>query len=90
MIVLTIKFFFFSRADSYSLSRKSHMSHFFLFFRGEMIRVVCAMLVMAIEDLKVRLGNSNLPLRKSAIWFEPLAQKGETGKQTVDVLYYQY
>ncbi len=38
------------------------------------------MLAVAIEDLEVCLGNSNLPLGKSAIRFEPLAQKGETGK----------
>ena len=48
------------------------------------------MLAIAIEDLEVRFGNSNLPLGKSAIWFEPSAQKGETGKQTVCILYYQY
>ncbi len=90
MIVLAIKSFFFSGADSYSLRRKSHTSHFFLFFCEEMIGVVCAMLAVAIEDLEVRLGNSNLPLGKSAIWFEPLAQKGETSKQTAGALYYQY
>ncbi len=55
-----------------------------------MIRVVCAMLAVAIEDLEVHLGNSNLPLEKSAIRFEPSAQKGETGKQTAGALYYQY
>ncbi len=53
-----------------------------------MIRVVCAMLAVAIKDLEVRLGNLNLPLGKSAIRFQPLAQKGETGKQTASVLYY--
>ena len=55
-----------------------------------MIRVLCAMLVVAIEDLEMRLANSNIPLAKSAIWFEPLAQKEETGKQTAGILYYQY
>ena len=90
MIVLAIKSFFFSGADSYSLGRKPHTSHFFLLFRREMIRVVCAMLAVAIEDLEVRLGNSNLPLGKSAIRFEPSAQKVETGKQTTSALYYQY
>ena len=38
------------------------------------------MLAIAIEDLEMRLGNSNLPLEKNAIWLEPLAQKGETSK----------
>ncbi len=90
MIVLAIKSFLFSEADSYSLGQKSHTSHFFLPCRGEMIRVVCAMLALAIKDLEVRLRNSNLILGKSAIRFESLAQKGETGKQTADALYYQY
>ena len=62
------------------------MSHFFLPFWGKMIRVVCAMFAVAIEDLKVCLGNLNLPLRKSTIWFELLAQKEETGKQTANTL----
>lgn len=86
MIILAIKSFF-SEEDSYSLGRKPHTSHFFLPFCGKMIRVVCAMLVVAIEDLEVRLGNSNLPLGKSAIWVEPLAQKGDTGKQMAGALY---
>ncbi len=56
------------------------MSHFFLSFCGEIIRIVCAILAVAIEVLEVRLRNSNLILGKSAIRFESLAQKGETGK----------
>ena len=48
------------------------------------------MLAVAIKDLKVRLGNLNLPLEKSTIWFEPLVEKRETGKQMVGILYYQY
>ena len=48
------------------------------------------MFAVAIKDLEVRLGNSNLPLGKSAIWFELSAQKEETGKQTAGILYYQY
>ncbi len=55
-----------------------------------MIRVVYAILAIAIEDLGVHLSNSNLPLGKNAIWFEPLAQKGEITKQTTDTLHYQY
>ena len=53
-----------------------------------MIRVVCAILAIAIEDLEMRLSNLYLPLGKSAILFEPSAQKGETGKQTAGTLYY--
>ena len=90
MIVLAIKSFFFSRVDSYSLGQKPHTSHFFLLFCKEMIRVLCAMLAIAIEDLKVHLGNFNLPLDKSAIWFELLVPKVETSKQTTSALYYQY
>ena len=55
-----------------------------------MIKVVCAMLAVVIKDLKVRLGNSNLLLEKSVIWFELLSQKGETGKQTAGALCYKY
>ena len=52
-----------------------------------MIRVICAILAIVIKDLEVCCGNANLLLRKSAIWFESLAQKKETSKQTVDILY---
>ena len=48
------------------------------------------MLAVTIEDLELHLSNSNLPMEKSAICFEPLAQKEETGKQMADVLYYKY
>ena len=48
------------------------------------------MLAVAIEDLKVQLSNSNLPIGKSPIRFEPLAQKGETSNQTAGALYYKY
>ena len=53
-----------------------------------MIRVVYAILAIAIKDLEVHVGNLNFPLGKSAIWFELLAQKGETSKQTAGVVYY--
>ena len=46
------------------------------------------MLTIAIKDLEIRLGNSNLPLRKRAIWFKLSAQKEEIGKQTTYILYY--
>lgn len=45
-----------------------------------MIRVVCIIFAIAIKDLEMRLGNSNLPLGKIAIWFESSAQKGEISK----------
>ena len=48
------------------------------------------MLAVAIEDLKVCLGNLNQPLGKNIIWFKPSAQKGETDKQMASILYYQY
>ena len=80
MFFYTIKSFFFSRADSYSLRQKHHKSHYFPLFHGKMIKVVCAMLAVAIEDLEVRIDNPNLPLGKSAIWFEPLSQKFKTSK----------
>ena len=38
------------------------------------------MFAVAIKDLEVHLGNSNLSLGKSVIQFELLAQKEETGK----------
>ena len=47
-----------------------------------MIKVIYAMLAVAIKDLEVHLGNLNLLLGKNAICFEPSAQKRETGKQT--------
>ena len=46
------------------------------------------MFFIAIKDLEVRLDNSNLPLGKNAIFFEPLAQKKENDKQTTSTLYY--
>ena len=55
-----------------------------------MKRVICIILAVAIEDLEVRLGNSNLLLGKNAIRFELLTQKGQTGKQTADALCYKY
>ena len=54
-----------------------------------MVKVVCVILTITIKDLEVRYDNANLLLGKSAIWFELLAQKGETSKQTVDALYYK-
>ncbi len=53
-----------------------------------MIRVVCAILAIAIENLEVQLSNLNLPVGKSAIRFEPLVQKGKTGEQMADAIYF--
>ena len=55
-----------------------------------MIKVICAILAIAIKDLEVHLSNPHLLLEKSAICFEFLAQKGETGKQTASIQYYKY
>ena len=64
------------------------MSYFFLLFCRKMIIVICTILAITIEDLKVHLGILNLLLGKNAIWFEPSVQKGEIGKQTASILYY--
>lgn len=48
------------------------------------------MLAIAIEHLKVCFNNPNLPFGKSAICFESLAQKGETGNQIAGIQYYKY
>ncbi len=52
-----------------------------------MIRVVCAILAIAIEDLEVQFSNLNLLVGKSAIRFESLVYKGETGKQMAGAIY---
>lgn len=66
------------------------MLHFFIPLYREMIRVVCTTLAIVIKDLESLWNNLNLLLKKNAIRFELSAQKGEIGKQTADVLYYQY
>lgn len=55
-----------------------------------MINIIFAMLVIVIEDLEMQLGNLNLLLGKSVIWFEPSVQKRETDKQMVGILFYYY
>ncbi len=55
-----------------------------------MIKIIYVIFAIPIKDLKVRLDNLNLLLRKNGIWFEPLTQKGETDKQMADTLYYLY
>lgn len=80
MIVFAIKSYFFSRADNYSLRHKPHILYFFYFFCGKIIKIVCAILAIAMKDLKVCLDNLNLLLGKNVIWFDLLAQKRETSK----------
>ncbi len=56
MIVFTIKTCFFNGVDSYNLGQKPHISRFFTLFCGEMIRLICAILAVIIEDLKMHLN----------------------------------
>lgn len=90
MMILVIKSYFFFKANSYNLRQKPYTCHFFHSFYGEIIKVVCAIFVVAIKDLEVQLSNLNLQIRKNAICFESLASKRETGKQMANVLYYKY
>lgn len=55
-----------------------------------MKRVVCAMFIIVIKDLKIYLSNLNLPIGKSEICFKPLAQKREISKQIANTRYYKY
>ncbi len=64
------------------------MSYFFLFFYEKMKKVACAILTITNKDFVIHFDNSNLLLGKSAIQFESLAQKKESGRQTTGVLYY--
>lgn len=71
---------FYPEQTIYNLGQKPHTFYFFLFFCEEMIKLVYAMLDIAIKDLKIYLNNSNLLIRKSAIYYEFLVQKKKTGK----------
>lgn len=66
------------------------MLYFFVFLCKKMIRIVCNILTIAIEDLKVYLSNSNLLLGKNAIKFKVLVKKKETSKQMASIAYYYY
>lgn len=55
-----------------------------------MIKVVYVMLAIAIENLEICLGYSNMPFEKIVIWFESLTPKKKTGKETASALYYKY
>lgn len=48
------------------------------------------MFFIPIKDLKMQLSNSYPPIRKNAIYFEPLAQKREISKQMAGALDYKY
>lgn len=67
VIVFIIKSCFFTGVNHYSLKWKSHISQFFSFFCGKMIRVICIILVVAIKDFKLRLNNKNFPMGKSIV-----------------------
>ena len=56
---------------------------FFLFY-VKIIKIICAIFTIAIEDLKLRMNNKNLLWRKSVIWFEPYIQKAKK----MNTLYY--
>lgn len=90
MIVFIMKTFFYSKAKSYSLEQKPHIFYLFLFFCKKMKRVVYVVFTIVIKDLELYLRNLILPSRKITIWFESFAEKRETNKQIIDVLYYQY
>ncbi len=90
VIVLVIKTCFFTDTNSYGLGHKPYTSYFFHLFCGKMIKVVCAMFAIAIEILGVQLSNLNLSMGKSAIQFESLVQKGKTGEQMDNIIYFFY
>lgn len=48
------------------------------------------MFTIVIEDLKMHLNNSNLPIENNIICFKLLAQKKDIDKQTASILYYKY
>lgn len=54
------------------------------------MKVLCTLLIILIEYLEVCWGNVNLLSGKHVILFKSLAQKKETKKQTVNVLYFKY
>lgn len=51
-----------------------------------MIKLIYVILDVVIKDIEVRCSNANLLVKKSSIWFELLAEKGDTGKQTANAL----
>lgn len=60
----------------------------FLLFCEKLIRVIFAMLVIAIKHLKVQLNNLNMIIRISVICFEILFQTRNINKQMTGALYY--
>ncbi len=83
MIIFVIKTCFFNEVDSFNLGQKLHRLRLFSPFYKEMIRVICTILAVIIEDLKLRMNNKNPLLRKRAIQFEPYAQKSEKSEYFV-------
>lgn len=55
-----------------------------------MMKVVCTIFAIVIEDLELYLGNLNFLLEKNRMWFELLDQRRETGMQKSDTPYYKY
>ena len=86
MVLFAIKAYFFTGVDCYSLGRKPHSLHFFALFCWEMIRVICVMLAVAIEDFELRINNLYLLMGKSAVCFEPNSQKDSDGKNYILII----
>ncbi len=63
---------------------------FFLYFYGEMIKIVYTILVIIIKILEIHFDTSNLSLEKNIIRFELLAQKEKTNKLIAIILYNKY
>lgn len=51
-----------------------------------MIRVLCTMLAIEIEYLKLRINNRNLPMRKNVICFESIFQKDLNSKNCIFII----
>lgn len=52
-----------------------------------MIKIIYAILAIAIKDLEMQLSNLNLAIKKSIICFKLLTQKKKLVKQTVNTPY---
>lgn len=83
MIVLAITACFFTGVNSYNFRQKFHYLSFFVPFCWEIIRVICTILVIEIEDLELRMHIKNLPKRKNATCFEPSSQNSLGGRNCI-------
>lgn len=90
VIIFAINSCFFSIIDSYGLGQKTHIFYFCSFSYSEVIKIIYTIFAIAIEDLKIYLGNSNRLFRKITIWFKLLTYKKRTDKQKAGALYYKY